>query len=112
MLDMASRSNPTDGSRPYGSLERRPTKPCDNDLQRADGFSRIVLSGSKKGARIVDVFQRSPIRVMFPRVGGAIEEAVLVNTGGGVAGGDRVESGVKGLAQGYISGGGKTGEKG
>src|SRR5262245_24560881 len=103
MLDMASRSNPTDGSRPYDSLERRPKKPCDNDLQRADGFSRIVLSGSKKGARIVDVFQRSPIRVMFPRVGGAIEEAVLVNTGGGIAGGDRLECAVTALAHASIA---------
>lgn len=28
--------------------------------------------------------------MMFPRVGGAIEEAVLVNTAGGIAGGDRL----------------------
>jgi len=51
-----------------------------------------VLRGSERGTQIVDVFQRSPVRVMFPRVtGGAVEEAVLINTGGGVAGGDRLE---------------------
>ena len=43
----------------------------------------------------MDVFQRSPIRIMFPRVdGGPAEEAVLINTAGGVAGGDRLEAGV------------------
>lgn len=66
--------------------------PSDRDLQRADGLGRIVLGGSQKGTRIVDVFQKSPVRIMFPRViGGAFEEAVLINTGGGIAGGDRLE---------------------
>src|SRR5580692_10944461 len=65
----------------------------DKDLQRADGAGRVVLRGSEQGTQIVDVFQRFPVRVMFPRVtGGAVEEAVLINTGGGVAGGDRLES--------------------
>src|ERR1700693_6582118 len=63
----------------------------DSALQRADGAGRVVLRGSEQGTQIVDVFQRSPVRVMFPRVtGGAVEEAVLINTGGGVAGGDRL----------------------
>jgi urease accessory protein len=45
------------------------------------------------------IFQRSPIRIMFPRAGiGAIEEAVLINTAGGIAGGDRLEFGVTALA--------------
>ncbi len=40
---------------------------------------------------------------MFPRVGCAIEEAVLVNTGGGIAGGDRLEFGVTALANASIA---------
>jgi urease accessory protein len=41
----------------------------------------------------MDVYQRSPIRVLFPRtVGTQVQEAVLVNTSGGIAGGDRLES--------------------
>ena len=41
----------------------------------------------------MDVYQRSPIRVLFPRMAGPqVQEAVLVNTSGGVAGGDRLES--------------------
>jgi len=72
--------------------------PSDNDLQRADGCCRIVLSGSENGTQIEDVFERSPIRVMFPRSGHCtVEEAVLINTAGGVAGGDRLEYSVAAL---------------
>jgi urease accessory protein len=43
----------------------------------------------------MDVYQRSPIRVLFPRTAGPqVEEAVLVNTSGGIAGGDRLQSSV------------------
>lgn len=70
----------------------------DRDLQRADGCCRIVLSGSESGTRIEDVFERSPIRVMFPRNGYSVmEEAVLINTAGGIAGGDRLECSVVAL---------------
>src|SRR5262249_58408915 len=63
----------------------------DRDLQRADGRVRILLSGSERGTFIVDVLQQSPIRVLFPRNGGsAVEEAVLLNTAGGIAGGGRL----------------------
>jgi len=103
MLDMTWRSNFTNDLSPFGSLEDRTAKLGDHDLQRADGFGRVVLSGSEKGARIVDLAQRSPIRVMFPRArGDAIEEAVLVNTAGGIAGGDRLDSAVTVLANASI----------
>jgi urease accessory protein len=72
--------------------------PSDRDLQRADGCGRIVLSASENGTRIEDIFERSPIRIMFPRTGHcAVEEAVLVNTAGGIAGGDRLECSVAAL---------------
>jgi urease accessory protein len=68
------------------------TKPSDTDLQRSNGKGRIVLGGSERRIRIIDVFQSSPVRIMLPKVpGGEIEEAVLINTGGGIAGGDRLE---------------------
>jgi len=64
----------------------------DKHLQRAQGVCRIVAGGSAEGNEIVDVFQRSPLRVIFPRIGGtAVTEAVLINTAGGIAGGDRLE---------------------
>jgi urease accessory protein len=52
----------------------------------------------------VDVFQRFPARIMFPRaVGAPIEEAVFVNTAGGIAGGDRLECGVTALPHASIT---------
>jgi len=72
--------------------------PSDKDLQRADGCCRIVLCGSESGTRIEDIFERSPIRIMFPRTGyRAVEEAVLINTAGGIAGGDQLECSVTAL---------------
>jgi urease accessory protein len=72
-------------------VELTSTKVSDTDLQRSDGIGRIVLGGSEQRVRIIDIFQKSPIRIMLPRLpGGEIEEAVLINTGGGVAGGDRL----------------------
>jgi len=63
----------------------------------------MIFNGSKEGTRIVDVFQRAPIRVLFPRaIGSAVEEAVLVNTAGGIAGGDRLEFSVTALANASI----------
>src|SRR6266404_4557405 len=76
----------------------------DLDLQRANGAGRAVLRGSEEGNRIVDLFQSSPIRIMFPRGrASAIEEAVFVNTGGGIAGGDRLEYCVTALANASIT---------
>src|SRR5262249_60509864 len=46
----------------------------------------------------------SPLRVMFPQVGHAgFHEAVLINTGGGVAGGDRLDTDVTALADAAIT---------
>jgi urease accessory protein len=78
--------------------ELHSANPSDRHLQRLSGSCRIVLSGSEKGNRIMDVYQQSPTRVLFPRTAGAaVEEAVLINTAGGVAGGDRLECSVTAL---------------
>jgi urease accessory protein len=104
MFDATSPSDLTHDLTPFGSPEVRGGTPSDNDLQRAEGFGRALLSGSEKGSRIVDIFQRSRIRIMFPGAGGgAVEEAVLVNTAGGIAGGDRLECGVTALANASIA---------
>jgi urease accessory protein len=89
LIDELSLSRPQDVNK---------DRPSDRDLQRADGCGRIILSGSEKGTRIDNVFERSPIRIMFPRTGHrAVEEAVLINTAGGIAGGDRLECSVAAL---------------
>ena len=104
MFDATSPSDLTVDLGRFGSPEVRAGNPSDRDLQRAEGSGRIVLSGSAEGARIIDVFQRSPIRIMFPRASGAaVEEAVFVNTAGGIAGGDRLECGVTALAHASIA---------
>ncbi|MFZ0583547.1 MAG: urease accessory protein UreD [Candidatus Acidiferrales bacterium] len=104
---MFDATSPPDLANDLGALvspEWRSGTPSDKDLQRSEGSGRIVVSGSERGTRIMDVFQRSPIRVLFPRVGKApIEEAVLVNTAGGIAGGDRLESCVTALGNASIA---------
>src|SRR5215831_5853349 len=80
------------------------TDPSDKDLQRANGFARILVSGSQRGTFIMDVFQRSPLRIMFPRFrGNTVEEGVLINTAGGIAGGDRLEYSVTALSNASIA---------
>jgi urease accessory protein len=104
MFDATPPSDHGDDLSSFDLPEVRPRNPSDKDLQRAEGSGRIVLSYSDKGTRIVDVFQRAPIRIMFPRTaGGAVEEAVLINTAGGIAGGDRLETGVTALANSSIA---------
>lgn len=67
----------------------------DRILERAEGVCRIVAGGSERGTRIMDIYQKSPTRVLFPRMeNGRAPEAVLVNTSGGIAGGDRLQSSI------------------
>lgn len=103
MLHAATLANTIDGRSTLGSVQFGQA-PADADLQRADGSGRVVLIGSPAGTRIVDLYQRSPIRIMFPNPdGAAIDEAVLINTTGGVAGGDLLEYGVTALGNASIA---------
>jgi urease accessory protein len=112
MFNAPPRSDLTYDPDSFGSPEGYAGSASDKDLQRARGSGRIELSGSKKGTRITDVFERSPIRIMFPRAaGGAAEEAVFVNTAGGIAGGDRLEFDVTALANASIAATSQAAEK-
>jgi urease accessory protein len=98
MFDATSTVDVTDDFSPFDSPEGRAGNPSDRDLQRAEGSGRLVVSGSENGTRIEEVFERSPTRILFPRTGHCrVEEAVIINTGGGVAGGDRLECSVTAL---------------
>ena len=98
MVDAVSLPNLADEPSVSPAVEVGKYQSSDSDLQRADGCGRFVLRGSENGTFIEDVFECSPIRVMFPRVRGrAVEEAVIINTGGGVAGGDRLDFSVSAL---------------
>jgi urease accessory protein len=92
--------------------EMRAVTLSDRALQRAEGYGRIQVSSSAMETRIVDVFERSPIRVVIPKVDdGALKEAVLVNTAGGIAGGDRLEFSVTALASASIAVSSQAAEK-
>jgi urease accessory protein len=104
MFDATPPSDHGDDFSPFDWPDVRARNPSDKDLQRAEGSGRIVLSGSDKGTRVMDVFQRAPIRIMFPRTADdALDEAVLVNTAGGIAGGDRLEMDVTALGNASIA---------
>jgi urease accessory protein len=104
MFDATAARDRANGLSHFALPEVPAGTPSDTDLQRAEGSGRIVLSGSEQGTRAVDVFQRAPIRIMFPSTGAsAVEEAVLINTAGGIAGGDRLETAVAALANSSIT---------
>src|SRR4029077_1121850 len=104
MFDVKSPCDLTDELSSSGTPDVSKDRPSDRDLQRADGCGRVVLIGSENGTRIEDVFERSPIRIMFPRTEHrAVQEAVLINTAGGIAGGDQLECSVTALPQASIA---------
>lgn len=97
-------SNPLPTALWSHSAEADAGNSSDRDLQRANGSGRIVVSGSESGTRIMELFQQSPVRVLFPTIGGSQgEEAVLINTAGGIAGGDRLEIAVTALQNASIA---------
>jgi urease accessory protein len=82
------------------------------ELQRATGAGHVALRGFENGNRIVELFQSNPVRIMFPLgTSGSIEEAVFVNTGGGIAGGDQLEYAVTALDDASIAVTSQTAEK-
>src|SRR5579883_3424381 len=65
-------------------------------LQRGDGAAEIVFA--RRGANTVlgHLYQRAPLRVLFPRPApGDLPGATLLTTSGGLAGGDRLSLSIK-----------------
>lgn len=60
--------------------------------QRAEG--RVALTVARMGERsgLVRLAEAGSARIRLPRVGGAVPEAVVINTAGGIAAGDRFET--------------------
>jgi urease accessory protein len=89
---------------PFHSSEARAGNPSDKDLQRANGSGRILVSGSERGTCVLEVFQKSPIRILFPNTDDSeVKEVVLINTAGGIAGGDRLEISVTAMESASIA---------
>ena len=60
-------------------------------LERADGAVRLALGQRDGRTRIETLYQRAPARVLFPDAPtDQPAQAVLINTAGGIAGGDRI----------------------
>ena len=56
---------------------------------RAAGRIALSVAAHDGITRRRDVYEHGPLRVRFPNVGGCALEAMIVNTAGGIAGGDR-----------------------
>jgi urease accessory protein len=92
MFEATHQRNPGEDSSHPGTFGARGRNVRDVDLERANGLGRIVLTGSERGTRIADVYQKFPIGLVFPRIGDdLVKEAVIINSSGGTAGGDRLE---------------------
>ncbi|WP_415714889.1 urease accessory protein UreD [Roseibium sp.] len=59
-------------------------------MQRVDGVARIRFARSGGKTRLDDLFQSGAAKIRLPRVYGAPPTAVLLNTAGGLTGGDRL----------------------
>jgi len=92
MFEATHQRDPGEDSSHPGAFGAHGGNLRDVDLERANGVGRIVLTGSERGTRIVDVYQKFPIGLVFPRIGDdLVKEAVIINSSGGTAGGDRLE---------------------
>ncbi len=59
-------------------------------LERARGIARLTVAGTSGATRLVENYQSGSAKLRFPRpMGGEPFAAVLVNTAGGITGGDR-----------------------
>jgi urease accessory protein len=57
---------------------------------RQQGGVRVVVAATPRGSAAMEVAESGGYRVRFPAAAGGTCEGVLINTGGGLAGGDRM----------------------
>lgn len=58
---------------------------------RASGALKLVVAHTDSGSAAEDIAESGPLRVRFPRVREERLEAILINTAGGIVGGDKLE---------------------
>jgi urease accessory protein len=59
---------------------------------RTHGEAEVTFSGGSGGTRLTHLYQRAPLRALFPVAAErGLANAVLINTTGGLVGGDRLE---------------------
>lgn len=77
-----------------------------------DGTVRAVIGPSDDGTRLLDLYQHEPLKLMWPRV--EADESltgILLNTSGGMVGGDRHQVRIDCLANGHAMITGQAAEK-
>ncbi|MHA7775679.1 urease accessory protein UreD [Roseibium sp. M-1] len=60
-------------------------------MQRVDGAARVRFALSGGTTRLADLYQRGSAKIRLPRVYDTPATAVLINTAGGLTGGDRLD---------------------
>jgi urease accessory protein len=58
---------------------------------RASGALKLVVAHTDSGSAAEDIAESGPLRVRFPRIREERLEAILINTAGGIVGGDKLE---------------------
>jgi urease accessory protein len=58
---------------------------------RASGALKLVVTHTESGTAAEDIAESGPLRVRFPRIREDRLEAILINTAGGIVGGDKLE---------------------
>ena len=66
-----------------GATARRPSRP-----QRARGVARLQIRADRGGSQLQRLFQEGCAKIRFPTAALGDRDAVLINTAGGVTGGD------------------------
>jgi urease accessory protein len=64
-------------------------------LQRAQGRAEVAMTRARGDTRLRRLYQQGCAKALLPRVHGGTPEAVLINTSGGITGGDRLDYGVE-----------------
>nr|MBA3326547.1 urease accessory protein UreD [Paracoccaceae bacterium] len=59
--------------------------------QRARGRAEVAVSRREGAVRLDRLYQQGCAKALLPRSGGPAPEAVLINTAGGLTGGDRID---------------------
>ena len=73
-------------------------------LQRARGILNITASRAPKDiTRLKDLHQQASYRAIFPKTTGTSVEAVIINTAGGVTGGDKFSTSITAYEKAQIS---------
>ena len=63
-------------------------------LERSIGRIELAFSDSQRGTKVENLFQSGCLKAMFPKTNECFPEAVLINTAGGLTGGDQLSASI------------------